>query len=118
MPKKKTEEQTKYANKGVPRNKRPLSNMCYSVEICALREDADLEKYEKYKFKDLGYLRLTWWYETSFRPLKFSHGFIEPDKMKTLIGEKQWGKFCQGKREFIIQRRVDGKNVPKLKAAN
>jgi len=27
-------------------------------------------------------------------------------------GDKQWGKFCNGKREFIVQRRVDGKNVP------
>ena len=110
----KTEEQIKYANRGVPRNKRPLKNVCYKIELAYAKDESRKEELRKYDFKGMGYLTLTWWYESK-DPLYFWHGFIEPEVFKELIGEKQWCKFCQGKREFIVQRRIDGKNVKKKK---
>jgi len=101
-----------YANHGVARNKKPLHNIIYTVELSQLKNDVDKTDYEKFKFKDLGYLILLWKYEGK-NSVQYYHGLIEPDKLKLLIGgEKQWSKFCQGKREFIIQRRIDGKNTP------
>ncbi len=41
------------------------------------------------------------------------HGFITLDDLKSKIGDEQYSKFCQGKRMFVIQRRVDNKNVKK-----
>lgn len=104
-----------FANFGLDRNKNPLPNLAYKVEVIQLKEDANLEQWEKNKFKDEGYLILYW---TNRKADKFSgefdwamHGAITVDELKARIGEKQYGKFCQGKRIFIIQRRVDGKNV-------
>lgn len=101
-----------YANKGVERNKKPLKNIVYEIELSQLKLDTDKTQYEKYKFKELGYLVLLWWYEQK-NPTKNWHGFITPDYLKELLGVKQYAKFCQGKRNFIIQRRIDGKNIPK-----
>lgn len=98
----------KFANKGVARNKKPLKNIVYEIKISQLKEETN--DFEKYKFKELGYLTLTWWYESK-TPVKNWHGFIEPQNLKTLLGDKQWSKFCQGKTTFIIQRRIDGKNI-------
>lgn len=80
-----------YANAGVSRNKKPLKNIVYSVEISQLKSDADPAQYTQYLFKELGYLVLLWWYESS-NPLKNYHGFITPDDLKELLGDKQWGK--------------------------
>ena len=69
-------------------------------------------------FKDEGYLILNWKYESKHIDIWSWHGFITPDELKTLlnsIGKDQWAKFCQGKREFVEQRRVDGKNIAKIK---
>lgn len=120
-----TYDSTKYhANKGVPRNKRPLKNKVYEVVILPLSEfktkpsEEDLVRYEQYKFKDKGYLILHSHLQEK-DPIIASHGFITPQELKEKLGEKQWAKFCQGKREFIIQRRVDGKNLKKKdKATN
>lgn len=43
------------------------------------------------------------------------HGFVTPEEFKTTLEERQWMKLTQGKREFIIQRRIDGKNIKKQK---
>ncbi len=102
-----------FANRGVERNKNPLKNIIYKIEISQLKPDVDSTQYEQYKFKELGYICLYWSHEGD--DLNFSHGFITPDDLKQRIGEKQWSKFCQGKREFIIQRRIDGKNIKKNK---
>ncbi len=111
MGRKKGDTETYYANKGVPRNKRPLKNLRYLIQISQLRADIDKTGWEQYKFKDLGYLVLSWGYENGIG--LFWHGPITPDKVKELIGVKQWAKFCgEGKRDFIIQRRIDGKNIP------
>ena len=67
-------------------------------------------EYSKYKFKELGYLVLYWWYQEQ-NAIKNWHGFITPEDLKERIGENQYAKLCQGKRTFIIQRRKDGKNV-------
>jgi hypothetical protein len=98
-----------HANKGVKRNKKPLKNVIYNVELSQLKPDTDKSDYEQYKFKELGYLVLSWGLHPD-RPLNW-YGFIEPDKLKEILGQKQWGKFCQGKREFVIQRRYDKKNI-------
>ena len=105
----------RFANAGVERNKKPLRNIVYHIKISKLKSNVDKAQYEQYKFKDQGHLVLYWNYEGINQPKNF-HGFITPDELKSLIGEKQYGKFCQGKREFIIQRRIDGKNIPKNKA--
>ena len=102
-----------FANKGVERNKTPLKNIILIVEISQLKNIASEEekaKYEKYKFKDLGYLVLKSGFDKSNMCW---NGFITPEDLKLKLDEKQWSKFCQGKREFIIQRRVDGKNTKK-----
>jgi hypothetical protein len=97
------------ANRGIKRNKKPLKNMVYKVEISQLKPDTPIEEYTQYKFKDEGYLVLYWNYQNA--GYWNWHGFIEPDKLKELLGVKQWQKFTQGKREFIIQRRIDGNNI-------
>lgn len=101
-----------YANKGVKRNKKPLRNIVYRVTVKdtkTLSSEADLTEYTQYIFKDEGILILEWNYEGD--GMNYWYGLITPDKLKELIGNNQWGKFCQGKRVFINQRRVDGKNI-------
>lgn len=79
----------------------------YKVELIDLKNIdklslAEIVQYEKFKFKHLGYLVLY------FKLSKNSHwlqlGFATPEKLKETIGEKQYSKFCQGKREFIITK--------------
>lgn len=104
-----------HANKGVERNKKPLQNIIYKVDVSQLKNKSEdnLEKMDKYRFKDEGYLVLSWGYEKNINKGDsfFWHGFITPDFLEELIGSKQWSKFCGGKREFTIQRRIDGKNI-------
>lgn len=45
-------------NYGIERNKKPLRNIIYNIEVLQLKENVDNIEYEKYKFKDLGYLCL------------------------------------------------------------
>ena len=109
-----------FANRGVARNKTPLPNIRYRVFIQEeLNNFNNLpieelnEKYKDYKFKDLGYLFLDWTNkpDVNGQTIWFLHGLIKPSELKEKLGEKQYSKFCQGKREFIIQRRIDGKNI-------
>lgn len=103
-----------FANRGVKRHKHPIANIVYKIEISQLKDDTDITQFEKYKFKDLGYLTLLWTKHKADKNGEFQwnwHGFITVDELKERIGEKQYCKFCQGKREFIIQRRVNGTNV-------
>ncbi len=103
-----------FANRGVERHKHPIANIIYKVEISQLKDDTDITQFEKYKFKDLGYLTLLWTKHKADKNDQFQwnwHGFITVDELKERIGEKQYCKFCQGKREFIIQRRINGTNV-------
>lgn len=103
-----------FANRGVERNKAPIANLIYKVELIKIRKEANPSDYEQYKFKDLGYISLLWTKSKADKSGQFQwnfHGFVTPAELKDRIGEKQWAKFCQGKREFIIQRRIDGKNV-------
>jgi len=110
------------ANRGVERNKKPLKSLVYEVNITKLNKggkelsEEDKLKYAKYKFKEEGYLCLYYYYGILTRnTIKNLHGFITPEELKKIIGQKQWAKFCQGKTTFIIQRRVDGKNIKKKK---
>ena len=99
------------ANFGVARNKKPLQNIVLKVEIIPTEgwSDEKLEQYKPYLFKDLGYISLCWQYERDLHKSGWMiSGRITAEKLKEKIGEKQWGKFCQGKREFVIQRRIDG----------
>lgn len=104
--------QSKYfANRGVERFKRPIDNLIYRVEISQLKEGVDESQYPEYKFKDLGYLVLYWTKHKKSDGVWNYHGFITPDDLKEKIGVKQYAKFCQGKREFIIQRRINHTNI-------
>jgi hypothetical protein len=102
-----------FANRGVERNKTPLKNIVYEFRLSQLKEGQDPEKYEEFKFKDLGYISYDYWYEEK-KPIIYWGGFITIDNLKHLIGTTQYSKFCQGKRLFIIQRRIGGKNVKKV----
>lgn len=97
-------------NLGVERNKKPLKNIVYEVELSQLKNTANIESYEKYKFKDLGYIVFYWYYQSK-NYIKNFHGFITIDELKKFIGNDQYSKFCQGKRVFIIQRRINKKNI-------
>ena len=96
-----------YANKGVRCNKKPLKNIVYKVLVTQILNPSTYM--EQFRFKDLGWLLLHWKYEND--RIWCQHGFITIDYLKQLIGERQYAKFCQGKREFIIQRRVNNKNL-------
>jgi hypothetical protein len=123
-----------HANKGVKRNKKPLKNITYFVEIRQIldhtqrrmdnaKDDASKKYWEdwfndiqKFRYDD-GYIMVTYKYQGSdirfqyYGPSSDGHPLCTPDDLKTLLGDKQWSKFRQGKREFIIQRRIDGKNI-------
>jgi hypothetical protein len=100
-----------FANRGVERHKHPIANLIYKIDVSQLKVDTDLTEYEKYKFKDLGFLTLSWTKHKINESVWNWHGFITIDELKERIGEKQYSKFCQGKRLFIIQRRVNGNNI-------
>jgi len=102
-----------HANKGVERNKKPLKNKVYEIEIITesqLKANADLNRLAQYKFKE-GYLMLFWYNQGEKN--KNWYGFITSEFLKNKLGEKQYSKFCQGKRIFIEQKRVNKKNVKK-----
>jgi len=107
----KNEKSIFYAKRGVKRNKTPLKNIVYDVLVSQLKPNMDASLYEKYKYKDEGYLVLYWHYETKEPIDYFLHGFITPDDLKKRIGLKKWKKFGEGKRTFIIQRRINNKNI-------
>lgn len=103
-----------HANKGVERNKKPLQNIVYRVKLSDPKGLHDALGYAQYKYKELGYLVLYWQFEKNLNkePKCVNyHGFITPEELRNILGAKQWSKFAQGKREFIVQRRVDGKNI-------
>ena len=89
------------ANRGVPRNKKPLQNICYRFE-------------ERREGETVVYTML-WGYERELNAhgVWNWHGRVTEDEIKKRIGPKSWQKFRQGRRDFTIQRRVDGRNVPK-----
>lgn len=101
-----------FANKGIQRNKKPIANLIYKVELVRLKESVNAADFEAFKFKDLGYISLLWTKRKADKSGNFQwnfHGFITPIQLKERIGVKQWAKFCEGKREFIIQRRINKK---------
>ena len=91
----------------VQQNKYPTTNnLIYKIDIIQLDDNVDSIKFEEYKFKDLGYLVLFWAENKNYKSSQFRwkyHGFITVSDLKKKLGEKQYSKFCQGKREFIIQ---------------
>lgn len=120
MTKERSSESIYYANCGVERNKKHLRNIEYRIDIIECGIDRDPKEfkaeYAQYWFKDFGALVLSSRLEdSSMRPDEgFGwHGFVTPEYVKGLLGETQWSKFCQGKRRFVQQRRINGKNVKK-----
>ena len=105
------------ANRGVPRNKKRLNSIRIKVELKSLenRNPLFIKENEPYKFKEEGYIIVlfTKSLEDYHKENWHCDYSITVKKLKEYLGEKQWSKFCQGKREFIIQRRVDGKNIKK-----
>lgn len=111
-------QQKYFANRGVARNKSRLPNLRIKVEIrkeLSDMSDEDLiERYRDYKFKDEGYINVLWTKSLDYKgqePVWNLGTSVNVLKLKEILGTKRWSKFCQGKREFIIQRRVDGRNV-------
>jgi hypothetical protein len=103
-----------FANRGIERHKHPIANLIYKIDVVQLNKDSNVEEYKQYKFKDLGYLTLSWTKHKADKNGEFQwnwHGFITVDDLKERIGINQYAKFCQGKREFIIQRRINGNNI-------
>jgi hypothetical protein len=68
---------------------------------------------ESHLGKDVEY-QLEWQYEKVYHQssMKNFFGRIELDYLRKYLSEKQWMKFRNGEREFIIQRRINGKNIP------
>lgn len=97
----------RYANLNIKRNKKPLQNIHYKVELIKSDNITLINRVDQ--FKDLGYIMLYWRYGKM--SMWNMHGIISPDVLKSKLTEKQWKKFCEGERNFIIQRRVDGKNI-------
>lgn len=93
-----------FANRGIPRNKKPLQNIIFWIT------EHDVEPNLG---KDVEYY-LEWQYEKLYKryPMKNFSGRIELDYLRKFLSEKQWMKFRNGEREFIIQRRINGKNIP------
>jgi len=107
-----------YANRGVKRNKKPIQNIIYwfillPVEKIEAIVPGRAQEYDIYKFKDLGYLWMDWAHQKDYNKCKIKniHGFITPERLRKTLGQEQYSKFCQGKREFIIQRRINGNNT-------
>lgn len=85
------------ANRGIARNKKPLQNIIFWI----------IEKETEFY--------LEWQYEKQYNrhPTKNFSGKIDLDYLKKWLSPNQWMKFRNGERKFIIQRRIDGNNVPK-----
>jgi hypothetical protein len=79
-----------------------FKNITYIVEEAQLKQNTDVIGYAQYRFND-GYLVLYWIDE---HKVKNYHGFITTIELKKLLGNVQWSKFCQGKREFTIRREI------------
>ena len=87
---------TYFKNRGVKRNKKPLSNIHYKV-----KEPINGKFEVQYCYQKQSIFTLLGFY--NFDDLK--------ELFKTKIGIKQWSKFRQGKRYFIVQRRINNKNI-------
>ncbi len=86
-----------HANRGAPRNKKPLQNIVYKFE----------------KGRDGGFCML-WGYERDLnrgRSWNF-HGAVTREQIRARLTSRQWLKFLHGARTFVHQRRVDGRNIP------
>jgi hypothetical protein len=100
-----------FANVGVERNKRPLQNIVYFIT------DRDCHGNQVYC--------LYWAYERDLNSsggtdgrgggMNF-HGGVTEEQIRARLTPKQWSKFRQGERNFVKQRRVDGRNVKKKPA--
>ena len=111
-------KQKYFANRGISRNKSRLPNLRIKVEIRKELHDMNnedlIERSKDYKFKEEGYISVLWTKDLDYKgqePMWNLDTRINVLKLKDILGQKQWSKFCQGKRFFIIQRRIDGKNV-------
>jgi len=83
-------------------SKRKKSNIVLKVELTQIKPEKQ-EEYQPYKFKDLGYLLLLSNNEHDYKTKPYSWvGFITPQKLKNILGDKQYSEFSQGKRIFII----------------
>lgn len=84
-----------YANRGIERNKKPLQNILYWIE----------ESNNKYVLYSA--------YEKDYNKgmMRFYHGFVTLEQIKSKLTQNQWCKFKQGIRFFIHQRRENNRNV-------
>ena len=78
--------------------------VAYEIEIVQLKSTIGEEQrlsYEKYKFKDKGYLAMHW-YWVKRQKTKHYHGLITVEELKNFIGKDNYPKFCQGQTLFIV----------------
>lgn len=94
-----------HANKGVARNKKPLQNVVYKIVPVPL---------DSYNIPNRWYV--FWQYQKAFNRepncMNWDVKRYSKEDIKKLLSEKQYNKFCQGQELFIVQRRINGKNVP------
>jgi hypothetical protein len=112
-----------HANFGVKRNKKPLQNLVYKIEVMTeeemwldFRESDEVfeERFSEYKFSEGTYAVLKYQYEKNLneRPnIWNSKGFITEKDLRIKLEGNNWSRFRQGQRIFTIQRRKDGKNL-------
>lgn len=94
------------ANYGVRRNKKPLKNICLKVDLVSPHLFPNpLPREERYK----GLVPILY-VKAQGREIWGHMGVTPISTFKDMISEKQWRKFTQGDREFIIQRRENKRN--------
>lgn len=81
--------------------KKKITYTIYKVEHAQLKPAVNPDGYNEYKF-DSGYLVL--YYKNNKNDSFTYYGFITPQQLKEKLGEKQYSKFCQGKREFTLNK--------------
>ncbi len=101
-----------FANKNIPRNKKPLKNIEYWIEVKKVNRSKDAPISEQYITENDTFLTLRWRYQGE-RNWCFD-GLVTKEKIKGLLTNKQYSDFCQNKRfRFIKQRRFDKSNIVK-----
>lgn len=83
--------------------KKSKKRIVYEISVYPNLRSKEAEiKFERYKWKDKGFLSLTYWVENE--KLKCFHGFITSKFLQKKLTNKQWMKFngSQNQRVFKI----------------
>lgn len=94
------------------RDKRPVKDIYFKVIVIALKDELENKNYERYLYKDIGYLTLKW--SEKAKDYENYHGFITIEHLKKLLGRKQWVNFLRGKRAFVVPTNIYIKSLSKI----